>query len=190
MLRDPGPAGKHFRRYTPAASSHGQDPPRFMLPTPCRTGDFFKKRGFFKKQGIFSKKCGGTCIPPHLSFLYRKSVFSDLNQYFISENSLPGITPSETLSVRRSFIRKSLHQGISSSGNLFIRRSLRQKISLPVSRSASHTSPDTWPRTGPRRSLPSWRARPSCSTRDAYHSRPAPHSGSRASSRGHCSWQR
>ena len=156
-----------------------------MLPAPCRTGDFCKKRGFFKKQRIFSKKCGGTCIPPHLSFLYRKSVFSDLNQYFFSENSFPGISPSGNLSVRKSLLQK-----IFPPGNRSVRKCLRREIALPVSRSASHTSPDTWPRTGPRRSLPSWRARPSCSTRDACHSRPAPHSGSRASSRGHCSWQR
>ena len=36
----------------------------------------------------------------------------------------------------------------------------------------------------------SGRARPSCSTQGACHNRPAPHSGSNASSRGHCSWQR
>ena len=58
-----------------------------------------------------------------------------------------------------------------------------------ISRSASHTSPDTWQRTVSRRSQHSWRALPSCSTRGACHNRPAPHSGSNASSRGHCSWR-
>ena len=56
-----------------------------------------------------------------------------------------------------------------------------------ISRSASHTFPDIWRRTVSRRSPHSWRAQPSCSTRGACHNRPAPHSGSNASSREHCS---
>ena len=66
----------------------------------------------------------------------------------------------------------------------------RTSVNQPIIRSANHTSPDTWQRTVSRRSLRSWRARPSCSTQGACHNRPAPHSGSNASSRGHCSWQR